>query len=180
MITRAWQLASYYHRDQKYGPHPYMKHLKDAYDVAIRFNVTDENTLIAVILHDSLENTTITENEILTEFGPIVLDLVKRVTDEPGATRKERAIKTYPKIKASAEATVVKLCDRIANMESSRKNSPDKFKMYLKELPKFNELIKVSGIADDMWLYLNSIKQPHIENLTQIKTISLQYSTLSV
>ena len=81
----------------------------------------DESIIIGTILHDTLEDTTLSYNDIKKAFGKEVAEIVYCVTDELGRNRNERKEKTYPKIKANWKATVVKICDRIANITQSKK-----------------------------------------------------------
>ena len=69
-------------------------------------------------MHDLFEDTAATP-ELMIGLGadPQAVAIAEKVTDEPGATRKERKLKTYPKIATDAEAIVLKLADRIANVE---------------------------------------------------------------
>lgn len=139
------------HIDQKYGDAPYETHLRHAVRVLEEAGFGEEAILkTATWLHDTVEDTEISIQEIERRFGPEVKDIVWRVTDEPGANRKERKLKTYPKIKGHRGATIVKLCDRIANVESSKSN-PQKLTMYLKEYPDFRAHLWVPGIADALW-----------------------------
>lgn len=117
---------------------------------------TEPVLLAAAWLHDVAEDTATSIEEITKAFGPEVADIVHRVSDEPGANRKERKSKTYPKIRAQRGATIVKLCDRIANVEASRA-VPKKMKMYAEEYPEFRAALFVPGIADSLWLRLDAL-----------------------
>lgn len=81
--------------------------------------------------------TALSYNDIKKAFGEDVAEIVFAVTDELGRNRYERKNKTYPKIRANWKATVVKICDRIANIEQSRSYNSTLFKMYQKENPVF-------------------------------------------
>jgi len=72
------------------------------------------------------------------------------VTDEPGSTRKIRKEKTYRKIKGHFGATIVKLCDRIANVEAAG-DHPEKFEMYKSEHESFKEGVFITGIGMPLW-----------------------------
>lgn len=156
-LAAAEALAESCHKDQKYGETlPYVKHLADVVAVLIRFKVTDEDILCAGWLHDSLEDTSLSPNHIEYMFGRRVLDLVQRVTNEPGKNRKERHEKTYGKIVASDDAITLKLADRIANLEYSILSKDDgKIKMYTKEYEGFRAKLYKSGTHDSMWRHLD-------------------------
>jgi (p)ppGpp synthase/HD superfamily hydrolase len=84
-------------------------------------------------LHDILEDTPLSYNDVKKEFGEKVADIVYDVTDELGKNRKERKERTYPKIRANHDAILVKICDRIANANNSKKLNKRMFEMYKKE-----------------------------------------------
>src|SRR5262245_31138361 len=102
LFEQARQLAIAAHGNQTYGDKPYEHHLRAVVDVLKRFGASLEDAstaplLIAAWLHDSLEDTALSRAEVETNFGAEVTELVWRVTDEPGATRKERKPATYRK-----------------------------------------------------------------------------------
>lgn len=138
---------------------PYSIHLEKVVGNLKRFGYEgDEDLVLACYLHDTVEDTDLTLEEIRSLFGDRVADIVYRVTDEPGANRKERKAKTYPKIKGHKEATIVKLCDRIANVEyDSGDKKASYLSMYKKEQPGFELACKVDGIADNLWKHLAGI-----------------------
>jgi len=79
---------------------------------------------IGSFLHDILEDTPTSYEEILELFGKEVAEIVLLVTDKPGKTRVERKKKTYPFIKTNVWATALKLCDRIANVTQCLQHDP--------------------------------------------------------
>ena len=66
------------------------------------------------------------------------------VSDGEGATRKERRLGVYEKIRTTPGAKIVKLCDRIANVEFSSGKLGDaaKFKMYQDEYAEFQRQLR--------------------------------------
>jgi (p)ppGpp synthase/HD superfamily hydrolase len=91
--------------------------------------------LVATWLHDTLEDTNATYEELEVHFGREVADLVQAVTDAPGKNRKERKAKTYPMIrKAGKYAVAIKLADRLANMKAAvDEGKTDLQRMYTNE-----------------------------------------------
>ena len=87
-------------------------------------------------LHDTIEDTTRSFKDISERFGEQVAELVYCVTSELGRNRSERNKKTYPKIAANRQAVVLKLADRIANVEYGLATG-GKQDMYAKEFPDF-------------------------------------------
>jgi (p)ppGpp synthase/HD superfamily hydrolase len=154
-VDNAIMLAEHHHRNQMYGIFPYMKHVHDvidafteAYDLSdfdSNFEENEYELKIACALHDCIEDGHLSYNDIKKEFGKNVAEIVYAVTDELGRNRKERKQKTYKKIKDNVYARVVKLCDRLANIESSAYHRPDKLKMYKKEMLDFERAIRSSS-----------------------------------
>lgn len=120
------------HSNQTYDIFPYMYHIRKTLAVAQELGY-DETIQVACVLHDSMEDDSLSYNKIKTFFGETVAEIVFAVTDELGRNRVERKAKTYPKIVKNWRAIVVKICDRIANLEQSANFNPSKCKMYLQE-----------------------------------------------
>ena len=154
-IQAAVAFATMAHKNQKYGEEPYTVHLKHVHDVLKRFKVDDEEILIAAWLHDTLEDTEATYFQIESTFGVGVADLVYRVTNEVGKNRKERHVKTYPKIQGSDRAITLKLADRIANTERSVDTQDPILEMYAKEYTGFREAFHKPGHNEAMWRHLD-------------------------
>ena len=79
--------------------------------------VRDTNLLVAALLHDTIEDTDATPDEIKQQFGEDVLDLVLEVTDDkslPKQVRKQLQIETAPH--KSERAKLLKLADKLCNI----------------------------------------------------------------
>ncbi len=137
LIQKAKEFALSVHKDDKYGDYPFFYHLKRA--VAVVSQYTDDEVVIAATwLHDTIEHKHATHAVILFLFGKQVAETVDAVTDEEGVNRKERKLKTYPKTARSFKGSIVKLADRIANVETSTDDSSiEKLEMYVQEHHKF-------------------------------------------
>lgn len=133
---RAMMVAEKAHANQTYDIYPYMYHIKQVVEIAEALGY-DESIIIAATLHDVLEDTSLSYNDLKKTFGREVAEIVYAVTDELGRNRSERKAKTYPKIRANWKAAVVKICDRIANMEHSVWYNKELYAMYKNELPDF-------------------------------------------
>lgn len=152
------------HGDQKYDKDlPYIFHLVSVENVLTRFGFSLESDIklhIAALCHDAVEDTKVELKEILKRYGEDVEKIVDLVTDEKGATRSERHKKTYPKLAVSEDAVIVKLSDRIANVEYGISvNNLSQYRKYIKEYnffrdtlynPKHTRTIK-------MWEHLDSL-----------------------
>lgn len=87
--------------------------------------VTDLTTLQAAILHDTIEDTETTLDELEERFGPDVRALVEEMTDEktlPKALRKDLQVKHAYLL--SSEAKMIKIADKIANVYDVAFRSP--------------------------------------------------------
>jgi guanosine-3',5'-bis(diphosphate) 3'-pyrophosphohydrolase len=92
--------------------------------------VRDVNLLVAAILHDTIEDTNTTVDEIKTEFGEEVLNLVLEVTDDkslPKQTRKQLQIEHAPH--KSEKAKLLKIADKINNIRDIIKSPPSNWSL---------------------------------------------------
>jgi (p)ppGpp synthase/HD superfamily hydrolase len=150
--TEARAFAVEKHGGQRYGDRPYVVHLEAVRAVLADFGY-DGTLAVAAWLHDTVEDTDATREEISARFGEEVAALVWAVTGT-GETRKERNAAAYAKMRAHPPAAVLKLADRIANVEASR-TRPDKLAMYRSELDGFTRALE--GLGDPrMWARLRA------------------------
>lgn len=118
------------HRDQKRKGNdasPYINHpLEVANLLANVGKIEDYDVLIGAILHDTVEDTETTKEEITELFGATVCGYVLEVTDDkslPKAERKQLQIEHAPHL--SDGAKLIKLCDKISNIRDVMENPPD-------------------------------------------------------
>ena len=140
-LDRARDFAAKYHVGQRYGKMPYTFHLNYVEWVLRRHGVGDEEIFVAAHLHDLIEDTAVKGHHIAELFGADMATLVWRVTDEPGENREDRKRKTYPKIREDKRAIILKLADRIANMECAKKDNRGVFNMYVREYEDFRNAL---------------------------------------
>ena len=146
---RALLVAEKAHSNQYYDIYPYIYHIRQVVAIAEDLGF-DEAIIVSSVLHDTLEDTDLSYNDIKKAFGQEVAEIVYAVTDELGRNRTERKAKTYPKIKQNWKATVVKVCDRIANATQSKLYNQGLFKMYQKENQDFIQNIKSTEHPSDV------------------------------
>jgi guanosine-3',5'-bis(diphosphate) 3'-pyrophosphohydrolase len=105
-------------RRRSAGDVPYINHpIRVARLLAEVGGVDDDEVLAAAVLHDTLEDTATTRDELDAAFGPVIRRIVEEVTDDgrlPKAERKRLQIVHAPKL--SAAAAQIKLADKIANV----------------------------------------------------------------
>lgn len=106
-----------------------------------------EQTIAAAWLHDVREDCGVKDKELRELFGPVVADLVDRLTNEAGDNRRIRHALTYPKIREDALAIFLKLCDRLANLEQGG----SLVDMYRKEHEDFRRALYTPSLFDPMW-----------------------------
>lgn len=163
---RAKNFAAVAHAGQTYEDEmPYDFHLQKVVDTLAQFGIRDPVPVSAGYLHDTLEDTRKSYRDIKDRFGEEVAELVYAVTNELGRNRKERAIRTYPKIKGTPGALVLKLADRIANVHHGLITG-GKTEMYQAEFEDFvvglyrpsskstSGLKTTEDIEQRMWAYL--------------------------
>lgn len=128
LIFKALKFSSRKHRNQRRKDReasPYINHPIDVAETLLRVGrVKDISTIAAAILHDTIEDTDTTPEEIQDLFGVEVLSLVKEVSDDKSLTketRKRLQIESAPH--KSLKAKQIKLADKICNV-SDITNSP--------------------------------------------------------
>lgn len=157
LTERAREYAVMAHRGQEYGTKPYHAHLDAVVRVLRRFGHCDQETVAAGYLHDVLEDTDVTPDALAREFGDSVAAVVDACTDGDGANRKERKERPYRLIPGVPGALLVKLADRIANVEESAASNPGLLQMYRKEHREFERRLRGPTAAEPMWRRLESL-----------------------
>lgn len=159
MITKAKEFAVKAHGLQKYGNKPYIVHLND---VVSHLKDYGETAQIIGYLHDVIEDTNISYDEVKEIFGEYVADCVAIVTDEPGANRKERKTKTYKKMaNVSGDlqlALTVKAADRLSNIQACNVGGNESLMaMYKKEHSTFLKSVYRKGLCDRIWQQIEEV-----------------------
>lgn len=149
------------HGDQDHGSIKIVGHLRDVtenirkhYDPYIN-NLNVEAVIAAGWLHDTIEDTETSVEDIRWHFGLSVALVVSKVTDGPGKNRKERHLNTYYRIRQCPDATLVKLCDRRHNHARSIENEEAYCSMYLKEFDYFKFALWQPNQFVGLWMELD-------------------------
>ena len=128
-LVRALAFAADKHRRQRRKDaeaSPYINHPIDLCNILVNeANVADPAVLCAAALHDTVEDTDTTLEELAAAFGPEVSALVAEVTDDkslPKEVRKRLQEEHAPT--ASFGAQQVKLADKIANLRDLSARPP--------------------------------------------------------
>ena len=129
LVLKASQFAAEKHRNQRRKDaeaSPYINHpIALANVLANEGNVTDPIVLCAALLHDTIEDTNTTAEELAAIFGQRITDVVLEVTDDKGL---EKAVRKQLQIEharhASPQAKLVKLADKICNLRDIAATPP--------------------------------------------------------
>lgn len=131
-ILSAAQYAAERHAGQRRkgkAGEPYINHLLEvAQMVASALAEPDANLVIAALLHDTVEDAGVTEDDLRERFGPDVASLVLEVTDDkslPKAERKRLQVATAPH--KSVRAQFIKIADKISNLRSILISPPEQW-----------------------------------------------------
>ena len=105
---------------------PYINHpIEVARVLAHEGGVSDLDVLIAAVLHDTIEDTATTGEELAARFGPEIAALVLEVTDDkslPAAERKRQQVERAAAL--SPRARLVRLADKICNVRDMVADAP--------------------------------------------------------
>ncbi|MER7275076.1 HD domain-containing protein [Dactylosporangium sp. NPDC000244] len=119
------------HGDQRRpAGEPYVEHLLEALEVLVEaVGERDPDTLCAAVLHDVVEDTPTTLDEVRERFGPRVAELVGWVTKQGDREAYLAALRDAPDA-----ALAVKLADRVSNVQRLRTHPrPAKRASYYRE-----------------------------------------------
>ena len=87
--------------------------------------MTDIEVICGALLHDTVEDTETTPEELESEFGPVIKNIVMDVTDDKLLDKVERKqAQIDHAAHASEQAKLVKLADKISNLRDISINPP--------------------------------------------------------
>lgn len=118
LVDKAFTFAKAKHdaTGKQYNGQPYIVHPTATYYILTTCAKGDENLLAAAYLHDTLEDTETTYEELVSEFNEDVASLVKEVTKDEN--------KDFPNIKTD-RGLMLKVADRLANVSSASSNTDE-------------------------------------------------------
>ena len=121
LVLKAAEFAAQKHKGQTRkgrDESPYIEHPKSVARIISEVgDIDDPQILAAALLHDTLEDTETTVEELASAFGKRVCRLVEEVSDDkklPKEVRKQRQIEHAAKL--SPDAVLIKLGDKISNV----------------------------------------------------------------
>jgi len=137
-VDVALGFASCAHKDQKrkYSGEPYVTHCMAVMELVAQ-QTDDMAVICAAVLHDTVEDTSVTHEDIVLVFGERVAELVMEVTDtskqEDGNRAARKQIDKEHLAKSSPEGATIKLADLIDNTSSIVKYDKSFAQIYLSE-----------------------------------------------
>ncbi|WNJ21478.1 HD domain-containing protein [Pontibacter sp. G13] len=177
IVIDALQFAAEKHRNQRRKDaqqSPYVNHL--ILVTHLLWNeggVRDPEVLAGGILHDTIEDTETTSEELTARFGERVTKMVLEVTDDkslPKAERKLRQVKKAGSI--SHEAKQIKLADKCANLTDLRDHPPHDWpaERLLGYVDWAERVVQATGLSDHgLNLHFNQLADSLRTNLGQVE-----------
>ena len=156
---RARAFAELKHGGQQYSGAPYVEHLDDVARLVAAFGLEAQTV---AYLHDILEDTATTADEVSREFGQYVADCVALLSDEKDASRLERKRQAHARLADAPSrlelALIVKAADRLANLRASAGEGRESLlRMYCGEHEAFREAVYRPGLCDGLWEEMEEI-----------------------
>lgn len=139
LVSKALVFATTAHASvnqaRKYTGEPYIVHPIEVMMLVKQAGTFTHEMLCAALLHDVVEDTPVTSEEIYCTFGEVVGDLVDELTEEthPGNRKERKAAECLRLSKVSDEAQTIKLADLISNSKTIGKYAPDFAPVYFAE-----------------------------------------------
>lgn len=161
-IVNATGFAAIRHAKQvrRYSGEPYVAHCMRVAEKLLslesRFPVTDE-MVMAAVLHDVVEDTDCTVEELHRRFGDTVAGYVAALSIDPKAgNRRQRYRKYAEQLRAApVEAQRIKICDLWDNISDIREYDPSFFRVYQREALILADAL--DKVGDDMREFLKSV-----------------------
>lgn len=118
IVKKAKQFSTIKHQGQvrKGNNQPYITHPQAVYNIAK--TVTNDHAILASCwLHDTLEDTQTTYQELLEQFGREIADIVMVLTEDKTPTWEERKAKRLESVFTNSKAVIVAWADAMHNVQ---------------------------------------------------------------
>ena len=142
------------------GTTPYSKHLEDVVNRLKSLGVIDEQLLCAGWLHDIIENTDTTFDDLYEQYESEIAVLVSSLSKDMTLSRKKREQAYVIQLKeASFSAKLLKLCDISANLSELKNYEASKSKKLrlVKQKRHYLSIIKNDLIGNPHYPYVQSL-----------------------
>ncbi len=174
IVLGAKKFAQEKHKNQKRkdGVTPYSDHLEGVVNRLKNLGVTDKEALCAAWLHDIIENTDVTFDQINERFGREVAVIVLSLTKDQNIPKKDREMQYINQLKdAPLQTKIIKLCDISANLKDLA-NAPISKTQKNKQIKKILHYLRI--IKND--ISENKSKYPKIQEIIDgINTICIKF-----
>ena len=132
-IRAAYDMARLAHSGQlRKDGSPYVTHCVDAADITVDMGL-DEDSIVSALLHDVIEDTNLTHDDIARQFGDAVADIVEGVTKltrvqytSKEDEQMENLRKMLMAMAKDIRVILIKIADRLHNMRTMAYQSADK------------------------------------------------------
>jgi guanosine-3',5'-bis(diphosphate) 3'-pyrophosphohydrolase len=137
LILRAACFAAERHRDQRRLGNDETLDINHSFAVASVLcdegGVTDVELLAAAVLHDTIEDTATTQDDLRQAFGPRIAGIVAEVTDDKRLSKNERKrIQLDHASGVSPEAKQLKIADKLCNLREILASPPANWPLFRK------------------------------------------------
>lgn len=121
LLTKAYYFAAKKHKDQRRKgdvAEPYINHPAEVAHILSTAGA-EIDVIIAGVLHDTVEDTQTTYDELADVFGNKIADIVMEATDDKDASKEDRKRSQVETMPSKSDAgKKVKIADKIANLKS--------------------------------------------------------------
>eukprot|EP00112_Aurelia_sp_Birch-Aquarium-sp1_P007372 Seg1802.3 transcript_id=Seg1802.3/GoldUCD/mRNA.D3Y31 product="Guanosine-3' 5'-bis" protein_id=Seg1802.3/GoldUCD/D3Y31 len=129
LLVEAANFAAIKHKDQRRKnaeKTPYINHpIGVAHILTNEAGITDCEVLAGALLHDTVEDTNATFEELESKFGPAIRQIVEECSDDKSLGKEERKRKQIEHApRCSPKAKLVKLADKIYNLRDLNRETP--------------------------------------------------------
>jgi len=167
---------------RKDGTTLYSKHLEDVVNRLKSLGVIDEELLCAGWLHDTIEDTDVTFDDLYEQFGSRIAVLVSSLSKDMTLTRKQREQIYVKQLKESSfDAKLIKLCDISANLSDLKNYDASKSKKLrqVRKIRYYIVVIKNDLIEHNDYPKIITLLESINQSLKQfgLRTVSLQSKT---
>ena len=170
LLVRAYKFSDVAHAGQvRHSGEPYVSHCIEVARILADLQL-DTTTVVSGLLHDIVEDTAITIEDVAREFGSEIAQIVDgltKIANLPRSSREERQVENYRKLLLSiakdARVILIKLADRLHNMRTLDYLEPEKQRRVAQETRDlYAPLAHRFGMAKVRW-ELEDLAFKHLE-----------------
>ncbi len=145
LLAQGFSMCAHRNQRRKYEDLPYIVHCERVARTVAEYT-GDANVIAAAMMHDVLEDTDVTAEEMRRAFGDAITDLVLEVTDVSRPSDGKRAVRKEKDkehlARASAGGATIKVADLIDNCVSIAAHDKGFAPVYLHEADALLEVLK--------------------------------------